>query len=122
METKQTLGSLLKDRRKKLKLTTEELSKKADIDRTYITKIERHNKLPSPVVMEKICKALSSYDLFSGYIKMKYPDVYLRAVIEKASMEVELDEIRKKLDKKNISLEEAKKLGNRIAHVESAIL
>jgi len=121
MENKQTLGSLLKDRRKKLKLTTEELAKKAAIDRTYITKIERHNKLPSPVVMEKICKALSSYDLFSCYIKIKYPDVYLRAVIEKASMEVELDEIRKKLDKKNISLEEAKKLGNRIAHVESAI-
>jgi len=121
MENKETLGSLLRARRKKLKLTTEELAKKAAIDRTYITKIEKHNKLPSPAVMEKICKVLSADDLFNTYIKIKYPDVYLRAVTEEGFIDYELSQIHKKLDKKNISPEEAEKLKSRITFLDTTI-
>ena len=45
MGNNQTLGGLLRARRKKLNLTTEELAKRAAIDRTYITKIEKENNM-----------------------------------------------------------------------------
>jgi len=121
MENEVTLGSLLRDRRKKLKLTTEELAKKAAVNRTYITKIEKHNKLPSPFVMERICKALSSYDLFSGYIKMKYPDVYIVTYFRQAPLKDELEKIHKKLNKKNISVEETNKLISHISDIETRV-
>jgi transcriptional regulator with XRE-family HTH domain len=119
METKQTLGSLLKDRRKKLKLTTEKLSKKAGIDRTYITKIEKDNKLPSPAIMEKIANALSDEDLFKVYLKIKYPMVYQRVKAKDLFLDVEIDKITEEMNKKSLTLEEAKKLDWRIARFDA---
>ena len=119
METKQTLGSLLKDRRKKLKLTTEELAKKAAIDRTYITKIEKDDKLPSPAIMEKIANALSDEDLFKVYLKIKYPMVYERVRTRYLFLDVEIENIMKEVGGKNISHEEAKKLEWRISRFET---
>jgi len=49
-----SLGQLIRARRKKLGLTAEELAKKAGIDRTYLSKIEKHNTLPSPKVLSNI--------------------------------------------------------------------
>lgn len=48
------LGKLIKARRKELKLTAEDLAKKAHINRTYISKIERHGFLPSIEIMSVI--------------------------------------------------------------------
>lgn len=56
---KTSLGQLIKIRRKALGLTIEELAHKAGIDRTYITKIERHGLLPSRKVIDNIVKNLS---------------------------------------------------------------
>jgi len=114
MENKQTLGGLLKARRKKLKLTAEELADKAGIDRTYITKIETDDKLPSPVIMEKITNALSDEDLFKAYIKIKYPMVYSRVKARDLFLDVEIGNIMEEIGKKNMTLEETKKLEWRI--------
>ena len=114
METKQILGGLLKARRKILKLTAEELADKAGIDRTYITKIETDDKLPSPVIMEKISNALSDEDLFKAYIKIKYPMVYSRIKAGDLFLDVEIGNIMEAIGKKNMTLEETKKLEWRI--------
>jgi len=114
METKQILGGLLKARRKILKLTAEELADKAGIDRTYITKIETDDKLPSPVIMEKIANALGDEDLFKAYIKIKYPMVYSRVKARDLFLDVEIGNIMEEIGKKNMTLEETKKLEWRI--------
>ena len=114
METKQILGGLLKARRKILKLTAEELADKAGIDRTYITKIETDDKLPSPVIMEKIANALGDEDLFKAYIKIKYPMVYSRVKAGDLFLDVEIGNIVEAIGKKNMTLEETKKLEWRI--------
>jgi len=114
METEQILGGLLKARRKILKLTAEELADKAGIDRTYITKIETDDKLPSPVIMEKIANALGDEDLFKAYIKIKYPMVYSRVKARDLFLDVEIGNIMEEIGKKNMTLEETKKLEWRI--------
>ena len=114
MENKQTLGNLLKARRKSLKLTAEELADKAGIDRTYITKIETDDKLPSPVIMEKITNALSDEDLFKMYIKIKYPMVYSKVKAGDLFLDVEMGVITEEIGKKSMTLEETKKLEWRI--------
>ena len=119
METKQILGGLLKARRKILKLTAEELADKAGIDRTYITKIETDDKLPSPVIMEKITNALSDEDLFKAYIKIKYPMVYSRVKARDLFLDVEIGNIMEAIDKKNMTLEETKKLEWRIKRFDA---
>ncbi len=114
MGTKQILGGLLKARRKILKLTAEELADKAGIDRTYITKIETDDKLPSPVIMEKIANALGDEDLFKAYIKIKYPMVDSRVKGGDLFLDVEIGNIVEAIGKKNMTLEETKKLEWRI--------
>jgi len=51
---KPSLGQMIRARRKKIGLTAEELAKKAGVDRTYLSKIERHGALPSPKVLNSI--------------------------------------------------------------------
>ena len=114
MTNTQTLGSLLNARRKKLNLTAEELAEKAGIDRTYITKIETDDKLPSPVIMEKIANILSDEDLFKAYIKIKYPMVYSRVKARDLFLDVEIGNIMEEIGKKDMTLEETKKLEWRI--------
>ena len=119
MGNNQTLGGLLRARRKKLNLTTEELAKRAAIDRTYITKIEKENKLPSPSIMEKVANALSDEDLFKAYLKIKYPMVYERVRTRDLFLDVEIENIMKEVGGKNISAEDAKKLEWRISRFET---
>jgi len=119
MENRQSLGTLLKARRKRLKFTTEELSEKAGIDRTYITKIETDDKLPSPAIMEKIANALSDQDLFKAYIKIKYPMVYSRVKAGDLFLDAEIGRIMEEMGKKNMTLEETKKLEWRIKRFET---
>ena len=68
-----TLGQAIKDRRNELNITAEELAGIVGVDRTFISKIERHGLLPSQLVLERIEKALRTKDLFDLYIKEKNP-------------------------------------------------
>lgn len=54
MKDRQFIGKAIKARRKELKITAEELAKRVGVDRTYISKMERHGYIPSPVVFAKI--------------------------------------------------------------------
>ena len=66
---KQTsLGQMIKTRRKELGLTAERLANKANIDRTYISKIEKHGFLPSPKLLTKIISNLN--DTSDKYIRL----------------------------------------------------
>ncbi len=89
MEREERFGSLLRYRRKELKLTTEELARKAGIDRTYITLIEKRNKLPSPRVMKRITDVLNDDALFVAYLKMKYPPLYKQFMKEDRDLNLE---------------------------------
>jgi len=71
------LGEKIKIRRKKLELTAEALALKCGIDRTYLSKIERHNFLPSPKILLKIVSELQDnpYDYLRLYEEMRYGGV-----------------------------------------------
>ena len=67
-----SLGQLIRTRRKELGLTIEELARKVGIDRTYLTKIEKHDWLPSPEVLTHIIISLKDkpkkyVDLYESY-------------------------------------------------------
>ena len=66
---KHTLGQMIRARRKKLGLTAEKLAIKSGIDRTYLSKIERHGYLPSPNVLLKIVNNREVLKFFPFYIK-----------------------------------------------------
>jgi len=64
--------------RKEKKLTAEKLADKIDVDRTYISKIERKNYLPSTEVYESIQKILGfNEDLNEYYLANKFPNIKL---------------------------------------------
>lgn len=122
MENRQDFGSRLRAQRKKIKLTTEQLAKLAAIDRTYITKIERHNKLPSLAIMQTICDKLHDRDLFEKYLKIKYPLMYKKWREEEITREAgwlahEFRQIKEDIAKikgKEIPPEELRSLKKRI--------
>lgn len=122
MENKGSLGNLLRARRRELKLTTEELANIAGVDRTYITKIEKHDKLPSLAIMQIICDKLGDEELFKNYLKIKYPTRYEKLEKDEATREVSyLDrEFRliqqevEKINNKETTPVELKKLKKRI--------
>ena len=59
MEVK-PFGEAVRKRRKELNLTAEKLAQKVGVDRTYISKIEKHNLLPSIPIVRKLDKHLKS--------------------------------------------------------------
>jgi len=123
MKNKLNLGSILRRRRRELQLTAEELSKIAGIDRTYITKIERHNKLPSLAIMQIICDKLEDEELFKNYLKIKYPTMYAKLEKDAATRETqylgrEFQQIKEEVEKIKtdaITPRELKKLKDRIS-------
>jgi transcriptional regulator with XRE-family HTH domain len=54
----QTLGNRIREQRKTLNLTQEELAAKADIDRSYIGGVERGERNVTFTMLCKICAAL----------------------------------------------------------------
>lgn len=58
-----------------------ELADQVGIAPVYITQIEKHNQLPSALVMEKISRVLHDEDLFKIFLKYKYPEVYKKIKI-----------------------------------------
>ncbi|MDD5409290.1 MAG: helix-turn-helix transcriptional regulator [Candidatus Omnitrophica bacterium] len=115
----ENLGAAIRKRREKLGLKVYELADAVDVDPVYITRIEKHGKLPSPLIMEKISKALSDEELFKVYLKMKYPMVYDRIKPLDTFLDVEIEKIMEEMGKKDITSEEAKKLEWRIARFET---
>jgi len=122
MKNKLNFGSLLRRRRRELQLTAEELSQIAGIDRTYITKIEKHNKLPSLAIMQIICDKLGDEELFKDYLKIKYPTMYAKLEKDAATRETEflsrefqeIKEAVKKINNEEITPRELKELKDRI--------
>ena len=57
---KKQIGTVIKQRRKELKLTARELAQKAGIDRTYVSKIENQNLIPE---LEKLIKIQVALDI-----------------------------------------------------------
>jgi len=74
MENKK-LGMIIRDYRNKLGLKVYELAKTVGVNPVYITKIEKHNDLPSIVVYMNIEKALNLPSVLRvQYFKEKYPE------------------------------------------------
>lgn len=70
-----SLGERIRMRRKEHGLTAEKLAQRVGVDRTYVSKIERHNFLPSLEVFKSIDKILNlGPDFGKQYIQDKYPD------------------------------------------------
>ena len=76
---KQSFGKTIKKRRKYLGLKAIELAKKAAIDKTYLSKIENHNYLPSKFAQKKISKALG-IDLSKIYLDAKIAEKFGKMV------------------------------------------
>ena len=69
------LGEEIKAARQSLKLTAKDLANKIGVDPTYITYIEKHDKIPSLAVMKKIEDVLGDPMLSTIYLQAKYPEV-----------------------------------------------
>lgn len=122
MKNKEAVGSLLRTARRSFHLTTEQLANIAGVDRTYITKIEKHNNLPSLAIMQIICDKLQANELFKKYLKIKYPTRYEKLEKDEVTSEAmylgrEFKQIKEEVGKiKNneTTPEELKKLKKRI--------
>ena len=57
---KAKIGGVLRERREKLGLSQEDVAERADVDRTYISILERGLKSPTLETLEKICAALGT--------------------------------------------------------------
>jgi transcriptional regulator with XRE-family HTH domain len=68
MDIQVEIGLRIKEKRKALGLSQEQLALKADIDRTYMTSVENGKRNISIQNIEKIIKALDTTfeDLFKG--------------------------------------------------------
>lgn len=75
------LGEAIRDQRKQLKLKVYELAKKINVHPTYITYIEKHNRLPSLEIIAKLEKVLG-INLQDPYFKEKHPRVTLNFLIK----------------------------------------
>jgi len=69
------LGAIIRKERKKIALKIYEFARKVGVSAVYITQIEKHGQLPSPVIMKRISNILHDKQLFNLYLKMKYPMV-----------------------------------------------
>jgi transcriptional regulator with XRE-family HTH domain len=59
-QLKQVLARNVRARRKELELSQEELAFEAEIDRTYVSQIERSTINPSLLVLYKVARALKT--------------------------------------------------------------
>lgn len=117
----ENLGAAIRKKREVRGLKVYELADIVGVDPVYITRIEKHGKLPSPLIMEKISEALSDEDLFKLYLKIKYPMVYDRIKSVDAFLDMEIEKIIEGMSKENISPEEMKKLEWRVSRFEALV-
>lgn len=60
MDIRQQIGARIQKVRKEVGLSQEDLALEADLDRTYISHVERGTRNPTVVVIFKIAKALNT--------------------------------------------------------------
>lgn len=60
MDIRQQLGARIQKIRKEVGLSQEDLALEADLDRTYISHVERGTRNPTVIVLFKIAKALNT--------------------------------------------------------------
>jgi len=72
----ESFGAAIRKRREMFGLKVYELADKIGVDPVYITQIEKHGKLPSPLTMQKIADELIMPEGFNIYLKIKYPALY----------------------------------------------
>ncbi|MBU2034336.1 MAG: helix-turn-helix domain-containing protein [Candidatus Omnitrophica bacterium] len=82
-------GATIRKLREEQGLKIYELAEKTGTDRTYITKIEKHNKLPSFFVMKKISDLLHNPGLLEAYIKIKCSSFFGKGVKVKNALETQ---------------------------------
>lgn len=68
MDIKKEFGQLVRKRRRDLDMSQEELGDKSELNRGYISDIERGKRNPSLEVIDRIAKALNTSlaELFAG--------------------------------------------------------
>lgn len=101
-------GAAIRKRREMLGLKVYEVAYKVGVNPVYITQIERHGKLPSPFIMQKIMDAIYlPSDVFKIYLKMKYPALYEKVESNDAFIFSEFEKkVEKLMFKKNRTPEE----------------
>lgn len=97
---KKNVGETLKEIRKVKKLTQENLAKKANISRTYLSDIENNRYSPSIPFLKKVSKALSEGITTKYY--MLYDDIYT-ALMEAAGYIEETSPVEKLKKEINIT-------------------
>lgn len=111
-------GMAVRESRKQCGLKVYELAKKVGVDPVYITQIEKHGKLPSPLVMKRIADVLKDEFLFKTYLKMKYPALYEQFVKEDSDLTSETNKIADDIAaKKDKTPEENEEFTKRIRNV-----
>ena len=69
MDIKLNVGQRIKELRKELELSQEALALKAEVDRTYVTDIEKGHRNVSLEILERLIKALNVS--FAGFFLVK---------------------------------------------------
>lgn len=91
---KQTVGTIIREKRRALGLTADNLGKRAGVNRTYVSKIENNCVLPSIRVALIIKKILGLDEIFMEiYYEAKYPDVI--AFAKKNAYLIEAKQVKK---------------------------
>ena len=107
-------GTILREARTVCGLKGYELAKKVGVNPVYITQIEKHDKLPSPLVMKKITDVLKDRTLFETYLKIKYPILYDIFQKEEKDLNRESNELSMELTEPNISQEKREHAKKRV--------
>ena len=109
-------GNAIRKKRLERHLKVFELAQLVDVNPVYITQIEKHGKLPSSGVMEKISSKLcdKGNKLLSMYLKIKYPVIYAERQALYPDVSIELEEIFKEIRRQNKTPEEEEELKKRI--------
>lgn len=115
------LGEIIKTDRQRLKLRIKDLADKIGVHPTYITYIEKHGKIPSPTLMEKIKNVLGDEMLDTIYLKTKYPDVYKKFDQRQKDLADEFIEKAGKLIKKDMTPEEKKRVRKQLIEAQSKL-
>jgi len=115
------LGTAIRKRREMLGLKIYEVANKVGVDPVYITQIEKHGKLPSPLTMQKIIdEVMLPNEVFKIYLKIKYPVLYEKVESNDAFLYFEFEKkIEKLLLKKNKTPEEQETLEREMSNLDA---
>ncbi|MBC5788335.1 MULTISPECIES: helix-turn-helix domain-containing protein [Clostridiaceae] len=96
MNNNYSIGTRLRELRRSKGLSQEQLALRADITTAYLGQVERNEKNPTVVIMEKLCNALeiSLSDFFSNQpLKQNETDVVTGQILYELKNTTELEKI-----------------------------